>query len=311
MNDVILAVTPNPTLDVSGEVLEVIPNEKIYVKNENRNPGGGGINVARMLTRLNAPVVASGFFGGGTGDEIKELLDKESILNRLIRIKGHSRTSLTISNRHDHNQTRFSFPGPTVSSAEIDLLLRRVKQTKMKMLVVGGSLPVGMHAQDILNLCRAASCRSIPFVVDSRPKVLRKVLKAKPILIKPNLLEFQELVGTHAITKAGVYQKAQRLLKYCPFVCVSSVESGALLITRSGTYFGMVPRIEVKSTVGAGDSMVAAMIFQMIQNNFSGEDLLRWGLAASAATLQHSGTRLGSQEEIRTLYRITKIEKYR
>lgn len=311
MRNLILTITPNPTLDVSGEVQSVVPNEKMYVQNERRNPGGGGINVARILTRLKVPVIASGFIGGGTGNEITVMLETEKIRNMFVRIRGHSRTSLTISNRQDHNQTRFSFPGPAVRTGEIGLLFDQVKHTTAQIIMIGGSLPREMHPQDILSLCRIANKRKIPFAIDSRPKVVRRALKANPLLIKPNLLEFQELVGTHAETLASVYRKARGLSENCPFVCVSSVEDGALLITRTGTYFGRIPQIKIRSTIGAGDSLVAAMLSQMVNQNFSGEDLLRWGLAASAATLQHYGTELGAREEIRKLYCSTRVEKIR
>src|SRR4051812_19529252 len=104
----IYSFTPNPALDLGGFVDEIIPNEKAYVDHESRAPGGNAINSARVMKRLGAPVVATGFLGGGIGDELKSLLDREKVNHHFIPIRESTRVNITVSNRKTHLQTRLS-----------------------------------------------------------------------------------------------------------------------------------------------------------------------------------------------------------
>lgn len=309
MKDFVFALTPSPALDLGGVVDNLKPNEKSYVHDVTRSPGGNAINVARILTRLKTPVIATGFLGGSTGQEIKFLLDEESIRNKFINIKGHSRICVTVSNKRVHTQTRLTFPGPRVSRDEKQSIFKLFEnQNRISFLVIGGSLPNGFQTSDVRRLIRIARKRGIECIVDSPPDVLMELLPEKLLLIKPNLTEFQQMTHSSVRTIAGVRKEAQKLLQYVHFVCVSSVENGALLVTKNNTHFGCIPKVKIRSTVGAGDSMVGAMVAQLHNKNTSGEDLLRWGLAAAAATLARPGTAFGRAHEIRRLYKETQVQ---
>ena len=310
MKNKIVAITPSPALDLGGIVNDLKPNEKSYVHDETRSPGGNAVNAARILTRLKIPVVATGFLGGSTGREIKSLLDKEGVKNKFVSIEGHSRINVTVSNRTDHMQTRLTFPGPKISHIEkkelFDLFER---QNGISFLLIGGSLPPGLKIQDILHLMKIANEKKIECIIDCPSNVLRHLINGNPLLIKPNLSEFQELTGSRAKAIQSVQKEAQELLRKVSYVCVSSVEGGALLLTRNATYFGRIPKIKVKSTVGAGDSMVGAMVAQLFKKATSESDVLRWGLAAAAATLAEPGTAFGRASEIRRLFTKTLVSK--
>lgn len=309
MRDYVVAFTPSPSLDLSGTVDRLRPNEKSYVFDEVRSPGGNAINAARILTRLHTPVLAIGFLGGSTGEEIKHLLEQEGVKNEFVRIKGHSRICVTVSNRADHRQTRLTFPGPMIREIEEkDLLSLLGKRKGNSFLIIGGSLPPGFHPSDVVKVMRAAKKNGIKCIVDSPGKVLQKLIVAEPFFIKPNLSEFQELMQVNVKTIGSIRRLAQTLLKKVPYVCVSSVEGGALLMSRDETYFGRIPKVKVKSSVGAGDSMVGAIVAQLYRENFAGGDLLRWGLAGAAATLEQPGTAFGSASRIHRLYKSTKVE---
>lgn len=308
MKDFIFALTPSPALDLGGIVDNLEPNEKSYVHDETRSPGGNAINVARILTRLKTPVIATGFLGGSTGQEIKYLLDEEGVRNKFVNIKGHSRICVIVSNQRDHRQTRLTFPGPRISRGEKQSLFKMFEnQKRISLLIIGGSLPNGFQASDVRWLIRIARRRGIECIVDSPSDVLKELLPERPLLIKPNLIEFQQLTHSGVRSISGVRREVQKLLRYVRFVCVSSVEGGALLVTKSNTYFGRIPKVNIKSTVGAGDSMVGAMVAQLYRNNNSEEALLRWGLAAAAATLAQPGTAFGKALEMRRLYQETKV----
>jgi 1-phosphofructokinase family hexose kinase len=304
----VLTFTPAPALDLGGVVDHIKPNEKCYVHDQIKSPGGNGINAARILTRLGIPTLATGFVGGGTGEEIKFLIDKEGVKNKFVPIQGHSRICVTVSNRKDHQQTRLTFPGPHILTDEKNRLFKMIEEDQgLEVLIVGGSLPSGFGFLDARKILKIAKRRNIPCLVDCPGPVLRELIREQPFFIKPNLTEFQEATQSKVASLPSVHRKAQKLLEMIPYICVSSVEGGALLVTREGSYFGRIPKVKVMSTVGAGDSMVGAMAAQFFKKNRNSQDILRWGLAASAATLSHTGTAFGTAREIRTLYEKTKI----
>lgn len=304
----ILTITPNPALDVSGFVDRIVPNEKTYVRGEIHAPGGNAINVARILNRLDVPVVASGFLGGTTGEEVASLLRAEHLHQQFIKIAEPTRMNITVSNQSDHKQTRLSFPGPHIARQEKAQMFKAVKNCRgVSTLVIGGSLPPNFSIQDLRKIITIAQHKNISVVVDCPGSVLKHLDSSKLLLIKPNLEEFHAMSGRRARSIVAVKKQALRLLEMASYVCISSVQGGALLVTNSGCFFGKIAPIKVKSTVGAGDSMVAAMVAQLHLGNISGAEILRWGLAAAAATLSETGTTLGSASQIRTLYKRTVV----
>ena len=124
----ILTLTPNPALDVSGTVPKLVPNEKSYISHEMRLPGGNGINAARVAHRLGSEVITTGFLGGTSGLELLDLLKLEKIPNHFIEIQGQTRTNITISNNFSHEQTRLSFSGFRINKNEMTALLSEFKK---------------------------------------------------------------------------------------------------------------------------------------------------------------------------------------
>lgn len=310
MKNRVLTITPNPSLDISGFVDRIIPNEKTYVHDEIHAPGGNAINVARILCRLEVPVVASGFLGGSAGNEVASLLKKENVRQHFIKTKESTRTNITVSRRGHHQQTRLSFSGPSIQPKEKYQLSKFVRsQHPAGIFVIGGSLPPNFTVRDLTGLIEIAQKQNAGVVVDCPGSVLQHLKRYKLLLIKPNLEEFQSMTQSRVRTISAVKKKALRLLKRVSYVCISSVEGGALLVTHSGCFFGKIPHVKIRSTVGAGDSMVGAMVGQLFLGNSSASDILRWGLAAAAATLSEQGTTLGSAEEIKELYKKTIVIK--
>lgn len=300
----ILAITPNPALDVCGFVDRIVPNEKSYVFDEVRAPGGNAVNVARILNRLKVPVLASGFLGGSTGSEVENLLKNEGIRQQFIETTSPTRINITVSNRKDHNQTRLSFPGPSINLKEKNRLLKLVRRSpRGGILVIGGSLPPNFSVQDLKQIIQVAKNRDKEVVVDCPGQILQQLTKCPLLLIKPNLEEFQVMTRSRMKTISEVKKKAIPLLRTVSYICISSVDRGTLLVTQSGCFFGRIPQMKIRSTVGAGDSMVGAMVAQLSTGNFSAPEILRWGLAAAAATLGETGTTLGSAAQIKKLYK--------
>ncbi len=306
----IYTLTPNPALDLGGNVNQLIPNEKNYVYGETRCPGGNAINVARLLTRLRVPVKATGFLGGSVGSEIRDLLDAERVKHDFVEIEGHTRISVTVSNVSTHQQTRLSFPGPKIRNAEFQLLKNQVAQmSQSSLLVIGGSFPPGFSFSHLNRLVSQARRRKLSVVLDLPGHLLRKVHLEGILFIKPNLIEFQELVGRKITTLPQIVRAARRLADKVGLVCVSSVGKGALLVSRDYACYGTPPLIRTKTTVGAGDSMVAGIVAKLVsfaeKESISCEqmhELLRFGLAAAMATLSVSGTTLGNSKGVNAFY---------
>lgn len=296
----IYTVTLNPALDISGTVNQLIPDEKSYVTNETRSPGGNGINAAIIAHRLGAEVFATGFLGGTNGGEIESLLDKERLKHNFVHISGKTRMNLTVSNAKTHQQTRLSFPGPKIERDEFKqlvLFLERIKEEDI--VIIGGSLPPNVTPKSVAQLVRSLKKKNVISLVDVPGKVLAEVIHSRPYFIKPNLTEFQQLIGKNIRTINSILPIVRRLNEKVPLICVSSVEGGAILVNKSGAWFGKIPKVEIRSTVGAGDSMVGAIAHKLAKNPFSPLDkLLREGLAASCATLSEEGMVLGSRKSI-------------
>ena len=307
----ILTITPNPALDVSGVVESIVPNEKCYVFDEKRHPGGNAVNAAIMAKNLGGQVLASGFIGGATGSEYLALLSEEGVTHRFVKIKQSTRTNVTVSLRAGHEQTRLSFPGPKVLRQEVAALLKLIQRTKCQQLVIGGSLPQGLGGSFVKRVIAAGRGKGIPVTVDMPGKVLAEVWQSGPYLIKPNLVEFQEMVGSQVKSCAEVLASARKFTSKVALICVSSVEGGALLITRDAAVFGKIPPIAIRSTVGAGDSMVGAMNYVIAKLGPEKalkqlDEVLRYGLAASAATLTNKGLEIGNKIDVKKfLSRIT------
>lgn len=305
----IYSITFNPALDVSGIVDNLIPNEKSYVHDEVYTPGGNGVNAGIIAHRLGARVALSGFLGGANGDVICSLLDKEKIVHNFIETKSNTRINLTISNRHDHQQTRLSFPGGHVAIAEWKKLRNYLnKVTNKDIIIIGGSLPPGISTQNISMLIRKLIKKNVLCMVDCPANTLKDLILSKPSFIKPNLQEFQELTKSRVTTVSAVLKEIKKLHRYVPLICVSSVEGGAILASEHEAWFGRTPPLTIRSTVGAGDSMVGAIAYQLaLDPTTSLKELLKIGLAASSATLSNKGMILGSRKEIRMFLKKIKV----
>jgi len=293
-----ITITLNPALDISGTVDNLIPDEKSYVYGEIHTPGGNGINAAIVAHRIGVDVVTSGFLGGTNGEEIRSLLDAQNVNHSFISISNNTRMNLTISNSKNHKQTRLSFPGPKILPEE----LRKIENFLLKIrsqdiVVLGGSLPPGVKTSYVAKIVKSLKDRGIICIVDMPGLHLSKVIFSKPFLIKPNLIEFQALVKKNVFEIKTILPLVRKLNKKVPLICVSSVEGGAILVTKDEAWYGKIPKVKIRSSVGAGDSMVGAISAALIKNPQTPlNDLLREGLAAACATLAEPGMALASRK---------------
>lgn len=301
----IATLTLNPALDVTTSTDAVRPTHKLRCAAPSFEPGGGGINVARVVHALGGEVTAVFPCGGSRGALFEKLLRDAGVPIAPVPIAGATRESLTVDETGTGEQYRFVLPGPSLDEAEIVRLLETLAALDgpPAFLIASGSLPPGCDPAIFRRLCALCSRIGARLVIDTSGPALAAVEGTCAYLIKPSLREVQELVGRELATEADECAAAQELLVrgFAEVVVVSLGERGALLVAE-GTALRM-PAIEVPigSAVGAGDSMVAGITLALAAGR-SLEEALRYGIAAGAAALITPGTELARREDVERLY---------
>jgi len=305
----IVTLTPNPAVDLCTSVDQVIPFHKLRCGEARRDPGGGGINAARVIRRLGGDPAAIFPAGGPIGGLLEKLLAAESVNGLAVPISGDTREDITIDERKTGSQFRFVLPGPVLLPDEIASLLAVVKSNSARsgFLVASGSLPRGMDPQFYSGVARIAKRAGTKFIVDSSGTALAEALKAGVFMIKPSLRELRELTGK-ALTQEPAWIEAARALVLrhrVEWVALTLGEMGALLVGNSIVFRASAPRVTPVSTVGAGDSFLGALVWALAK----GEDVrtaLRFGVASGTAAMLSPGTDLGHPADIERL--MSKVE---
>lgn len=300
----IATLTMNPTIDVSYDVDRLEPTRKLRSHNEHYDPGGGGINVARVFVRLGGNAVCHYLSGGATGVALDGLLDLHQIVRRPVRIAEATRVACTVHELESGREFRFVPEGPAVSDAEWRACLSQLGETKCDYLVASGSLPRGVPADFYAMVARIAHEQGFRFVLDTSGDALKAALAGAPVhLVKPNEDELEQLVGRELDTDEEYAAAALAIVERgaAELVAVTLGDKGGLLASAQGTQFLPAIPVEAKSAVGAGDSFLAAMVFAL-SNGRDPADSLRYGMAAGSAAVLTPGTDLCRVDDIERLY---------
>lgn len=301
----IVTVTFNPAIDKSTTVAELIPEKKLSCSTPVYQPGGGGINVARAASRLGGNATAVYLAGGYTGNYFNELLEKEGIKCIVTQTKAETRENMVVFEAKSGQQYRFGMPGPEISVSEWQQCLTSIAAiAEMDYLVVSGSLPKGIPADIFEQLARIAKQRSAALIVDTSGEALSKAVETGVYLIKPNLRELSALAGKELLSEQKITAAAEALVKSgnCQVVVVSLGARGAMLVTEKETLKIIPPAVTVKSTVGAGDSMVAGIVTFLAKGEGIAQ-AFRYGLASGTAATLNPGTELCRLSDVNSLYK--------
>ncbi len=287
----IVTLTLNPAVDVACEADSVIPGHKIRTRNETHDPGGGGVNVARVLRELGVETRAIVLTGGVTGSHLLELLAAEGVPARGIPVNGSTRICTTVHDISTATEYRFVPEGPLVTAAELAACATALIEEQADWLVLSGSLPRGAPADTYASLARAAAARGARVVIDTSGPGLGAALGSGLALIKPSLRELETLVGKKLPDEAAQDQAVRNLLDSgaAERIAVSLGAEGALLATSGGLLRLPAIAVQARGAVGAGDCFCAAMTWALARGE-SDECTLRWGLAAGAASVMNTGT---------------------
>src|SRR5690242_2438821 len=236
----IATLTLNPTIDTALEAEEMVHTDKIRTAGERIDPGGGGINVARVLVRFGAPVQAIFMAGGSTGRLLDRLLQREGVERTYVPIAGETRVSVTVYERSTGREYRLVPEGPVVSDPEWQDCLKRIAEVECDYFVASGSLPHGVPKDFYARVAEILAARSIKFVLDTSAVELKLALSTNDIfLVKPSRAELETLAGRALPRREEVIQAASELVESgaAGNVAVSMGDEGAVLADSSGAEF--------------------------------------------------------------------------
>jgi 6-phosphofructokinase 2 len=299
----IVTLTLNPSIDGSSDAEKIQHTRKIRTSNERFDPGGGGINVARVLARLGADTEAICLAGGVTGSVLRGLLDRIGLSHRAIEIASDTRISLAVHERASNKEYRFVPQGPRVSESECASCLNLLHSLDCAWLVLSGSLPPGIPEDFYAKVIESARARGISVVLDSSGAALKRALQAGGIrLVKPSLGELEQLLGRSFERHDQIVSAAQSIVASggAETVAVSLGHRGALLVEAEKVLSLPAIAVEARSAVGAGDSFVAAMTFGLAEG-WKSEQAFRLGMAAGTAAVLTPGTDLCHRADIERL----------
>jgi 6-phosphofructokinase 2 len=301
----VLTVTMNPAVDVHTEVDQVVPNRKLRCGEPVREPGGGGVNVARALRRLGGDAVAVMPAGGIMGTRLNDLLSAEDVTSRIVPITGETRETFTVIEKSSENQFRFVTEGPILREEEWTAVLEQVRAFRPvpKFIVASGTLPRGVPEDFYGRLSAVAAEQGSNLIVDTSGLPLQHATGAGTFLMKPNLAEFRGLAGGIAMSDLFLEGAARAIVSAgkAKAVVVSMGAGGAIYASETGARRIVAPTVRVVSRVGAGDSMVAGIVMGLIRG-FSFDDAVLYGVAAGSAAVMNPGTELCKLEDVERLY---------
>ncbi len=299
----ILTLTPNPAVDISTSTERIVPFSKLRCTTARRDPGGGGINVARVIRRLGGEVLAVYPAGGSSGRRLAGLLAGEGVPCVEVPVSAETREDFMVFEVATGLQYRFVLPGAELSDGEWQECLAALTGAEPPdLVVVSGSLPAGAPEDFYGRVARLAKGMKAKTIVDTSGPPLKAALKEGVYLIKPNLREFQELVGRPLADQAAWIEAGRSLIDRgeVELIALTLGHRGALLIAREEVLVADGLPIKPISVVGAGDSFTGAMTWSLASGHTI-EQALKFGVAAGSATVLRPGTELCRVEDVRRL----------
>jgi 6-phosphofructokinase 2 len=302
----IATLTLNPTVDLTMSVDKVMPTRKLRCDNPRRDPGGGGINVARAFHELGGTVTAVFPAGGPTGLFLKEILRLKGIAYRDVEFKALTRESFSINETSSGDQYRFVLPGPILTKDEWESCLEKITHLEPapSFVVASGSLPRGVPDDFYARLASILKERETRLILDTSGEPLRIALEEGVYLVKPNLEELAELMNEDLEEPAAQEQACRKLISQggCEVVTLTLGSEGALLVSREEIVRLPALKVQVNSAVGAGDSFVAGVTLGLVRG-WPLRQAFCLGMAAGTASLTTPGTELCRRADTEGYYR--------
>jgi 6-phosphofructokinase 2 len=300
----IVTLTFSPCIDKSTTVPSLLPEKKLKCTNPTLEPGGGGINVARALIKLGGKAIAIFPSGGYTGKYFNHLLEGENVPAVVIETTRETRENIIVRDESSNNQYRFGMPGTELAEKEWKACLDAIDSINDAMFVVAsGSLPPGVPPDIYARLARIVKDKGAKLIVDTSGEALARAAAEGLFLLKPNLGELASLAGRETITTLEAPAVANSVIDQwkCEVLIVSMGAAGALLVTKDLSETIVPPLVKKKSTVGAGDSMLAGVVYYLSLGK-SLPEAARYGVACGTAATLNEGTQLCRKDDADKIY---------
>ncbi|MEI8282260.1 MAG: 1-phosphofructokinase family hexose kinase, partial [Armatimonadota bacterium] len=310
----LLTVTLNPCVDHLLRIEKLVVGDTNRVKQQEKDAGGKGLNTSRVFAKLGGVTIATGFLGGATSAFIRHVMKDENVLDGFVYVSGETRTNFSVEDESGNPPTTFNQRGPEITPGEWLALKEKIGMLAVKAdwVSFGGSLPPGVETNAFYELALIAREKGSKIVVDADGAVLSEAIKVMPDMIKPNSKEAGRLLGRTIETDEDAQRATQELYQMIGggsrFAIISRGERGAMMTCAEGTFVGISPKVQPKSTIGSGDSMIAGILRALGQGK-TADEALRWGLAAGAATALTDGSAIGDKATIERLLPEAVVQK--
>lgn len=310
----ILTITLNPAVDYATSVERVVAGEKLYCRSPRVDPGGGGVNVARVIARLGGEVTALVAAGGAMGDRLLDLLAGEEVPAAACPMAGETRYSLAVTDEETGEQFRFSLPGEPVSEAEAQSLLDSIAESAPQdgFVVLSGGVAPGLGDDFPQRVQTALAPVTQRLVVDTSKSPLMHLIAepSAPVhLLRLDRSEVEKASGRPMRTIADNLAFCETLVRrgVARTVVTGHGSAGSLMVSEGQRVFCHAPEVEVRSKIGAGDALVGALTLSLSRDE-PPERALQWGVAAASATVGTEGTALCELAAVESLLPACRLE---
>ncbi len=316
----IVTVTPNPVLDRTLTVPRIVFNEVMRATSSRLDWGGKGFNVSRALQALGVESVAMGFVGGATGQMLERGLSDMGIATDFVHIVSETRTNIVVTDVDAEQYIKVNEAGPTVQAQELAAFLDRAhKRVRPEDIwVLSGSLPPGVPPDFYARLIALVQAQGAKAFLDSSGEPLRLGCAAGPYLVKPNVVEAEEVTGREIRSDADALCAVEFFLRQgIELVALSLGADGLLLASKQRAVWARPPRVRARNPVGAGDALLAGIAWALAcpeqclelaegrsrrERGLLLEEMARWAVATGTAAAVREGVSVGTRAEVETLY---------
>lgn len=307
----IVSLSLNPAIDLTYEISGFLQHDKkSRALSAKYDPGGTGINVGRALEKLNAKSHTCCITAGIMGQFFESMLKQELSSVYTLQVEGETRVNTTILQQSPLHQFEINAPGYTISAQQLDTIISKFLQLCGKGIgILTGSLPPDIPVNTYQSVCSQLQSQGGHAMIDASPDVLKKTLLSSPFLIKPNLHELESLHGKRLTSINQIASEARLIAQQdIHYVCVSLGKDGAILTCPKNSFYCKPPKIDVNSTVGSGDSLLAGLAYAFATNK-SPEQALKFAVCCGTGTAKQPGTQLFNLEDIASLSPQTTVKK--
>lgn len=298
----------SPCIDKTVSIPKFTYGGMNRAKSIRTDPSGKGFNVARVLSRFGVKTVVQGFLFHENSELITKALEEDGVINDCCRLPGAVRTNTKILDEENHIITEINEPNPAVDAESMRKFEDKLREAakRSEYVCFSGSLPAGFPPDTYERLMNAVSDTGSRCILDAEGDALKAGLRANPYLVKPNKYELELFEGRPLNSSEEIRLAACRLASGASVVLVSLGKDGALITDGKRGFIAEAVDVDVKSTVGAGDSMVAGAVYALMEG-MGIKTALKYGVAAAASCVSCEGTGLANAETAKKLIKQVKV----